>query len=477
MAIEELLPLQIAQLQTTKAYASTSAHPVKFHEQAVKDFIASLPFTLTEDQKKAIWKMITLMQESQPARLLVQGDVGSGKTVVAAAIAHNTIVDGKRVMVMAPTAVLAQQHLASFLEYSIGWIVKIVFLSGAKKVMYTPEDGKWVEKKLTKKTVAKALAEAHLIIGTQALVQESVAVSNVGLVIVDEQHRFGVAQRSVFQSQATDGSMAHLLSLTATPIPRTYALMVYGDLQVAKILTKPKGRKPILTKLMTQKNRDKAYKFVQKQLDAGHQAFVVCPLVEDSDVLGVASATAMHAELSAGELKNYNVGLLHGKLKPKEKQLIMDQFASGELDVLVSTAVIEVGVDVPNATVMVIEDAQRFGLAQLHQFRGRVGRSSKQSYCVVGAEQAGKTAQERLEYFVQTTDGFALAEYDLKQRGPGEVFGKAQSGFLNFKYATLTNTEHMDVAQQIAQHVFAAGITLHTIPNFPVHTIASAHLE
>ena len=407
----------------------------------------------------------------------MQGDVGSGKTVVAALVAHNTIVDAKRVLLMAPTAVLAKQHLESFLEYFIPFPITIVYLSGATKAKYCVQDGKWIKTQLKKNTITKALEEAQCIIGTQALVQESVTVENVGLVIVDEQHRFGVNQRSALQQQSEDGFTAHLLSLTATPIPRTYSLMVYGDLDVSRITTKPKGRKPIITKILQRKNRAKAYSFIRQQLDAGNQAFVVCPLVEESDVLGVSSATETYQELSSGEFAQYRVGLLHGKQKSKEKQEIMDLFVAGEIDVLVTTAVIEVGVDVPNATVMLIEDAQRFGLAQLHQFRGRVGRGTTQSYCIVDAERAGAKAQERLDFFVSTTDGFVLAEYDLQKRGPGEVFGKAQSGFLDFQYARLGNTQHMQQAQEIVQELFASGIRFGDIPEYPVHSITSTHLE
>ncbi len=453
LGFEELFPILFSSIINAQTYQSAKAIPLAFDESRIKAFVDALPFTLTADQKKTAWKIIQQMQESAPMRRLVQGDVGSGKTVVAALASWHAITNEKRVMVMAPTEVLARQHYVSFQKLFASFPVSVAFLSSAHAYCY---DGT-TDHKRTKASLKKAIAQGKvdIVIGTHAVLQPDVVMPEVALTIVDEQHRFGVNQRQALLQKSL-GVTPHFLSLTATPIPRSFALLLYGDLEVSVIGTLPAGRKPIITRILTQKNRTKAYQFIRKQLNTGRQAFVICPLIDESDSLEVKSVTAEFEKLQQ-EFAQYRVVMLHGKMKSDQKQQIMDTFASGETDMLVSTSVIEVGVDIPNATVMVIEDAHRFGLAQLHQFRGRVGRGEHQSYCFVDADAAQAAALERLSFFEQTLDGFALAQHDLATRGPGEVYGKAQSGFLQFTIARLSDMVLLELTQEIAQKMHASG--------------------
>ncbi|MEK7102354.1 MAG: ATP-dependent DNA helicase RecG, partial [Patescibacteria group bacterium] len=396
--------------------------------------------------KKAAWEILQDMGKAEPMNRLLDGDVGSGKTVVAAMAAYNAVLAGYQVAIMAPTEVLAMQHYRTFgtLLTSHGVTVGI-----------------------TTRT-HKEHPDATVIIGTHALLQEDVKFNNLGLVIVDEQHRFGVEQRKTLKEKSETALMPHFLSMSATPIPRSFALTVFGDLDLSIIPELPPGRKPIITRLVEPRNREKAYAFVRKQVEEGRQAFVICPLIENAGderkaVMGV------YEKLSKEIFPDVRVAYLHGRMKGKEKDAVMQKFAVGETDILVSTSVIEVGVDVPNATIMWIEGAERFGLAQLHQFRGRVGRGEHQSYCLVFSEIDSEKSAERLHLFEKERNGFELAEKDLEMRGPGEVFGTAQSGMMHLRLARLTDSALIKKSRDIAQWLFAEDATLARWPGIKKH--------
>jgi ATP-dependent DNA helicase RecG len=397
-----------------------------------------LPFKPTGAQKRVLAEIAADMREPHPMHRLLQGDVGSGKTLVAAESAVIAIENGYQVVVLAPTEILASQHYVVFknLFQKLGYVVAL--LTGSN----TPR-----EKSQLKKLLAGGLV--HIGIGTHALLEEDVEFKKLGLAIVDEQHRFGVMQRlKLFEK----GEHPDVLVMTATPIPRTLALTIYGDLDVSVIDELPPGRKPIVTKHVTEDQSERVYSFIQKQIEAGRQAYVVYPLIEESETQSMKAAQQMHRHLSEKVFPEINVGLLHGKLRADEKEDVMDRFKRGEIKILVSTTVIEVGVDVPNATVMVIEQAERFGLAQLHQLRGRVGRGADQSYCILVTEKLNDTGRERIRTMVESSDGFYIAEMDMKLRGPGEFFGTRQSGLPALRVASiLRDQEVLEIARNEAQ--------------------------
>ncbi len=519
LKFDELLLLQLQAEDSRKNRLDHSAPQLTFHQSALQEFVGRLPFTLTKTQKIAAWEILQDIQKSTPMNRLLSGDVGSGKTVVAAMALYSAFLNGYQGVLMAPTEILAAQHFASLcrlfsgLPISIGLLtanqVSTVILNGAQRSEESLSQSINGERSFAtlRMTVAKkekegflkklAIGEIKIIVGTHALLSEGVHFKKLGLVIVDEQHRFGVEQRKVIKEKSLTTSSqtsltalssaeergtvtpsplqrrgqgevsqsAHFLSMTATPIPRSLALMLYGDLDISIISELPPGRKPIITRLVEPAKREKAYEFIRAQVKNGRQVFVVCPLIEDKQAGAIVaplrgggsndkrSVLSEYDKLSQQIFLDLRVGYLHGKMKAKEKDGAMEKFKQGETDILVSTSVVEVGVDIPNASVMMIEGADKFGLAQLHQFRGRVGRSIHQSYCLLFTDSDSYRSSERLKYFETHHDGFKLAEKDLAMRGPGEVYGTEQSGLQQLRLAKLTDQGIIKKAREVAREV------------------------
>src|SRR5437588_4071233 len=403
-------------------------------------FEATLPFRFTAAQRRVISEILDDLAQSKPMCRLLQGDVGAGKTAVAAAALLTAALNGHQGAIMAPTELLAEQHAHSIGAMLEPFGIHTVLLTGSLK-----------QRERTMGRAALERGEAMVAIGTHALIQEDVTFNRLGLVIIDEQHRFGVEQRDILRQK---GYHPHMLVMTATPIPRTLALTLYGDLDVSVIDQLPPGRQKIISRWRTGARRAEAYTVIAHQVAEGHQAFIICPLIEESESLAVKSATAEFERLSREVFPNLRLGLLHGMMKPADKDATMRQFRDGELDILVATSVIEVGIDVPNATVMVIEDADRFGLSQLHQFRGRVGRGKDQAFCYVLSADAGLQAQERLNIFQSTDDGFRLSEEDLRLRGPGDFIGVRQSGMPELRMADLSDTRLIELSRSLAEKLW-----------------------
>lgn len=455
LKFNELFLIQLQNALLKVDFLKSRAPVIAFHEDETKKFTASLPFKLTDGQRRAAWEILKDMEAGKPMNRLLEGDVGSGKTVVAAIAALNVFLSGYRSVLMAPTEILAEQHYNTFCKLFIGFDVKIGLVTRSKK-MVNWESEIMNQKKEKKQKSNKThdskfvIHNANLIIGTHALIQKNVDFEKLGLAIVDEQHRFGVRQRQALKGKEES---PHFFSMTATPIPRTVSLIFFGDLNLSLIKELPAGRKKILTKVVAPENRQKAYEFIAREIKNGRQAFVICPLIDPSDKLGVKSAKEEYKKLSEEVFPKFEVGLLHGRMKSEEKEKVMKNFLENKINILISTSVVEVGVDVPNATIMMIEGAERFGLAQLHQFRGRVGRLTFQSYCFLFSESESEEAIKRLTVMTECNDGFVLAEKDLEFRGPGEVWGIKQSGMPNLRIATLTDYSIIKEAKDAVERI------------------------
>lgn len=448
LIFEELLTLQLGLLKLKSNKKSETALVIK--DDYSSEFEKLLPFNLTNAQKKTISECLQDMKSKYPCNRLVQGDVGSGKTAVAASLIYSVIKNGYQATMMAPTEILATQHYESLLKILAPAGINIRLLTGS-----TPAK--------EKKEIKKALfdGEIDLIIGTHALIQNDVAFKNLALVITDEQHRFGVKQRAQLAEKGED---VHTIVMSATPIPRTLGLILYGDLDISILDELPPGRQEIRTDVVDSRYHKRLYKFIKDAIARGEQCYIVCPAVEENET-NIKSAEELADELANGEFKGYNLGILHGKMKPKDKEAIMKSFASGKVSLLVATTVVEVGVDVPNATIMVIENAERFGLSTLHQLRGRVGRGNKKSYCVLVSDAKGETARERLMTMKKYSDGFKIADTDLKLRGPGDFFGSRQHGLPELKIADMV--EDMDTlqnAQECAKSILRNDFSLSNHP-------------
>ncbi len=447
LGFEEVFELTLASELNRQEFKDKHALEIPFKQKLIKDFVSNLPFELTDDQRRVAWEVFQDMEEGTPMNRLVEGDVGSGKTVVAVLAALGAISSGFQVAFMAPTELLANQHATSIYKLleSINYHQDILLLTGSMNASQKQNALQKIKS-----------GDAKLVIGTHAVFQEKVKFNKLGLLIVDEQHRFGVEQRKKLQSKAKQ--MPHVLNMTATPIPRSLALTLYGEMDVSIISKLPKGRKQVKTALEIPENRQKLYKKISSEIDAGRQVFVVCPQIEEGDNARL-SAVKTHEQLTKTWLKGYEVGLLHGQMKSENKDKIMQQFLEKKLDVLVSTTVIEVGVDVPNASVMIIEGADKFGLAQLHQLRGRVGRGSDEAYCYLVLSDNDEPTR-RLKVLEHESNGFRLAEYDLELRGPGAIYGTMQHGELDLRVAKLTDVELIKSARLSAQEFARRGENL-----------------
>lgn len=445
LGFEEVFELVLASLLNKYEIQSEHAPAVPFIESVAKEFVAHLPFQLTDAQRRVIWQIYLDMQREQPMNRLVEGDVGSGKTVVAAMAAVMVLHHQHQVALMAPTEILARQHaetLTKLLEpFGLGSQVGLL-VGGMKSTQ--------------KKLAHEAIAAGHMrfIVGTHALIQDAVDMQGLELIVIDEQHRFGVEQRKTLMAKA--GHMPHVLNLTATPIPRSLALTLYGELDVSILDTKPAGRQPIKTEICSPTSRAQLYERIRQELDTGRQMFVVTPLITDSEATDAVSAEATYEKMRARDFKKYRVGLLHGRMKAQEKNDVMEAFLRHDIDILVSTTVIEVGVDVPNASVMLIEGADRFGLAQIHQLRGRIGRGGHQGFCYLMMSDS-RAPSARLRALERSSDGFKLAELDLELRGPGAIYGVMQHGQLDLRIAKLTDIKLIARARQSAQELIDKG--------------------
>jgi len=466
-SFERLFFIHLSSLKKKEDIKREDSIPVKVDIDYIKDFVSSLPFELTDAQRKAAWQILKDIEKSHPMNRLLEGDVGSGKTVVATIATLATTKGGYQVAFMAPTEVLATQHFKKVSDMLKDFRLNIGFLTGKKdKYKSKKLKNEFIEISREKLLEKVEDGEMDVLIGTHALIQDSVTFADLGLVIVDEQHRFGVKQRAKLCKK---DAIPHLLSMTATPIPRTLALTLYGDLDISIIDELPAGRKKIETKVVSEKQREEIYQFTEKELSAGRQVFVICPRIEEaeedeetvwSDVKSVEEMTQKLKE----RFSEFSVEPLHGNLTSTKKAKVMERFKNKKIDILVSTSVIEVGVDIPNATVMIIEGAEMFGLAQLHQFRGRVGRSDQKSYCFLFSGSKSKKSRKRLKALVESEDSFELAEKDLELRGPGDLTGKRQWGVASFTMEALKDRKLVQETKEAARELLQKDYTFEDYP-------------
>ncbi len=471
LSFDEFFFIQLGLLHRRHSWQNQEGTPLPIQRPLLDQFLHSLPFELTAAQQRSMDHILHDLAQPQPMSRLLQGDVGSGKTVVATAAMLMAVAAGKQAALMAPTEILAEQHhrtiselLAGSPGWSLGRPISVVLLTGSLS-----QAGR------RQACTAIAAGQADIVVGTHALIQRHVTFHDLALVIVDEQHRFGVVQRGALRSK---GHAPHVLVMSATPIPRSLALTLYGDLDLSVMDELPPGRRPIETRWLLPRERERAYTFLRSQIEKGRQAFILYPLIEESDKVQARAAVEEYERLQHTVFPDLRLGLLHGRMKAREKDEVMARFRQGEIDILVSTSVIEVGIDVPNATVMLVEGADRFGLAQLHQFRGRVGRGAHQSYCLLLSDAASpddpqtKTTWERLKAIEDTQDGFVLAEKDLELRGPGDFFGVRQSGLPTLRLAALSNLQVLEQARAEAQLLFQEDPTL----SKPEHRLLAAQV-
>ena len=455
---EELLVLQLGIGRMKNRGSASTGAPMQRLDPA--PFWASLPFSPTGAQRRAVDEILTDLSGSTSMNRLLQGDVGSGKTLVAAAAIWACIRSGYQAALLAPTEILAAQHAEGLNRLLAPFGMRVALLTGGMKAA-------------ARRTTLAAIRndEADLVVGTHALMSEGVEFARLGLAVVDEQHRFGVRQRGMLAEKAAN---PHLLVMSATPIPRTLGLLIYGDLDISILDELPPGRKPVKTRCITGKKRRDLYGFLDREIGAGRQVYIVCPAIEDTPDGGLNAVKSYYEDIAKALLPDRRVGLMHGKLKPKEKAAVMEDFKAGRLDALVSTTVIEVGVDVPNASVMVIENAERYGLSALHQLRGRVGRGAAESWCFLVSDNTSEAVQKRLKFLCSTTDGFAVAQYDLETRGPGDFFGSRQHGLPTLQIADLMNdTRTLHAAQSEAAALLAADPLLES----PSHALLAAQVQ
>jgi len=479
-AFEDLFFLQLSNILQRLKLNREKAVPLKIDIEWLKGVIARLPFELTLSQKQSLWEVIQDLEKGRPMNRLLQGDVGSGKTIIAALSALATAEENKQSVFMAPTEILAHQHYQTLINFFPDFNKGLALITSAQtKVFYG--DGLETEIKKTELLKEIASGKIKIIIGTHALIQKGVIFSDLAFVVIDEQHRFGVSQRAKLLKNSK--LIPHFLSMSATPIPRTLSLSIFGDLDLSTITELPKNRKTIITKVVAPANRDKAYAFIRGQVKKGRQVFVICPRIEiqtpeeQTQVksgsswrnrafqnLEVKAVKEEYEKLKTKIFPDLKVAMLHGKLKAKEKESIMRQFKDGKIDILVSTSVVEVGVDVPNAVIMMIEGAERFGLAQLYQFRGRVGRGSHQSFCFLFTDSSAKTTQQRLQSIVEAKNGLELAEKDLEIRGPGEFLGQSQTGMPDLAMKAIQNPDLVKNSRQAALEIIQKDPKLNDYP-------------
>lgn len=482
LAFEELFIIQLAAIKQKTLWRKQSASGIKFDKELIRNFVKSLPFKLTDDQRKAAWDILQDMERSYPMNRLLLGDVGSGKTVVAFIAGLEAARCGHQAAFMVPTEILAFQHFASAIKMLGDQNITIGLLTSSGAKIYNPASGAAEEASHAAMARKIASGQAALLIGTHSLIQGKIKYKKLSLVIIDEQHRFGVRQRGQFlasvkklQTEAEQAnlkfeknqiSVPHFLSMSATPIPRTLALAFYGTMEFSIINQMPANRKKIITKIVAPFDRGKAYDFIKKQIKKGFQAFIVCPRVEGAELDMSRAVIKEYNRLSKKDFKEFNLGLLHGRLKPEIKERVIGDFAARKIDMLVATSVVEVGVDIPRATVMMIEGAEYFGLAELHQFRGRVGRGDAQSYCFLFTDSENEDTINRLAAMEKSSSGFALATEDLKHRGPGEFLsiGPIQSGFPALKVADLSDEKTLKIAREEAEKILASDFELKKYP-------------